>query len=92
MTTTQTNLIDIPPAEMQELCDGMKTAERGKASEELQSLILAAAWRYAYVDARYGAGCGDQGHESAVKAANKLLAAIRKAMGFTYPERGAIRV
>ena len=85
-------LLSVAPVKMQELCDGMKTAEKGNTEDALESVILKAAWQYGYVAARYGAGCGDQGHEEAVHAANSLLKKVRKAMGFTYPERGAIRV
>jgi hypothetical protein len=41
-----------------------------------------------YIEQRCLTGCGDQGHDDAVKAANKVLAGVRKAMGFTYPKRG----
>jgi len=38
-----------------------------------------------YLDARYGSGCGDQGHETGVKWSNALVKKVRKALGFTLP-------
>ena len=40
-----------------------------------------------YLNTRYGHGCGDQGHKSAVKEQNKMARKIRAALGFTYPKR-----
>ncbi len=37
----------------------------------LESMAQRAAWLATYADMRHGLGCGDQGHDSAVKAANK---------------------
>ena len=38
-----------------------------------------------YLSLRGAAGCGDHGHEDAMKEANKKLKKVRKALGFTYP-------
>lgn len=85
-------LYDIAPRDLEAKADAMSSADRGRLAQELQNVALAAVWRSAYLDARYGSGCGDQGHASAVKAANKQLTGTRKALGFTYPDRGAINV
>lgn len=98
MSTTQLQddirdlLEDTTPADMQSKADQMPSVDRGRLSGELQSLAMNAIWKSAYLDARYGSGCGDQGHESAVKAANKATVGLRRVLGFTYPERGVIRV
>lgn len=39
----------------------------------------------AYAAYRGGAGCGDHGHEAAMKAAHKAEKRIRKALGYSYP-------
>lgn len=39
----------------------------------------------AYAMHRGAAGCGDHGHEAALKAANKKFKLARKMAGFTYP-------
>lgn len=36
-----------------------------------------------YLDQRHGFGCGDQGHETAVRKCNSLQTKIRRAMGYT---------
>ena len=83
---------DMAPRDIEEYADGLPSAQRGQYAQELQNLALSALWRSVYLDTRYGAGCGDQGHDDAVKAANKALAGCRKVLGFTYPERANIRV
>lgn len=54
---------------------------------ERQAAALAqgAAMLSAYADARGAAGCGDSGHEAAIKHAQKRLKAVRRAMGYTAP-------
>lgn len=80
------------PVGLQAKADAMTASDRGRLGEQLQTVAITAAWRSAYLDARYGSGCGDQGHDDAVKAAYRVSIALRKAFGFTYPERGAINV
>jgi hypothetical protein len=52
----------------------------------LDGEIERAARLRGYLDERYGHGCGDHGHNDAVKSSNRLAAKIRKALGFTYPK------
>lgn len=85
-------LYETAPVELQGKVDAMNGIVRGEVAKELECVALTAVWRAAYVEARYGSGCGDQGHETAVRDANKLLVKVRKAMGFTYPEKGTINV
>ena len=85
-------LVHTTYSEMQPTVDAMCAAQRGRLAASLQDMVLSAAWKSAYLDHRHGSGCGDQGHVDSVKHANKVLQAMRKAFGFTYPERGAINV
>ena len=82
-------LIQHSPCDFEAIANGYDTEEHRNAVESLESVAFAAIWRAAYMDYRYGSGCGDQGHESAVKNANKVLAKTRKAMGYhvTHPVR-----
>jgi hypothetical protein len=57
-------------------------------ANECETIIQRLAFVGAYTAARCGDGGGDSGHEEAMKQARKRVKAIRKAMGFTYPERG----
>jgi hypothetical protein len=38
---------------------------------------------WAYLSARHGSGCGDQGHDEAVKQQNKAVCHVRRMIGFT---------
>jgi hypothetical protein len=66
------------------LVEQLKPEALGDMVRELDGLIERAARLRGYVDMRYGHGCGDQGHESAVKESNKLAGKIRKSLGFTF--------
>jgi hypothetical protein len=61
-------------------------------ANECETLLQRLAFVGAYTAARGGNGCGDCGHESAIKQARKRVKAVRKALGFTYPERGLAEV
>jgi len=73
-------------AEWPQYCNSSKQSLQDIASD-LSGLIQRAALLYEYVEHRWNTGCGDQGHEDSVKEANKALTRVRKALGFTYPER-----
>jgi hypothetical protein len=56
-----------------------------KALFKVQRLALISA----YVNARFGGdGCGRKEHAYAVTVAMKQLVKIRKALGYSYPDRG----
>ena len=59
------------PVEWEKVVDRMKSADRNELVTKLEGIAHRAALLAGYVDARYGNGCGDQGHKSAVKSANK---------------------
>ena len=81
-----------PPSKIEKHIDSLSSVERGELAEELSGQIQRLVWNWGYMESRYGSGCGDQGHRSAVKNANRVLRQVRKAMGYTYPERGEIHV
>lgn len=61
------------------------------AVRDLDRYIVCLARFREYIEQRDGAGCGDQGHEAAVKAQNKLATKVRRALGFTFPEKGNVK-
>ena len=72
-----------PPVEWEKTVDRMKSADRGELTRELESIAYRAAMLARYVDARYGGGCGDQGHASAVRSCNKAAKTVwMKAFGY----------
>ena len=71
------------PVEWEKTLDRMKSADRNELVTELEAISYRAALLAGYVDARYGNGCGDQGHKAAVKSANKVGKIVRcKAFGY----------
>ena len=68
--------------------DTMTSEERLSLISGLEALCQKAAMAAAYFAEREGHGCGDQGHDAGVKKANRVLRALRKAQGYTYPSRG----
>ena len=91
MTTDELNaLADIHALAENEKLDKMLAAGRaeGLSDSDLQevSKILENRGEHligAYLGERAGYGCGDQGHEKAVKSFNKVMAKCRKVCGFT---------
>ena len=55
--------------------------------EALEGIATGAVRASAYLAMRDGYGMGDQGHTKAVKESNKVVAKVRKALGFniTHP-------
>ena len=65
-------------------------SELTEVISDLDAHIQGAVRLLGYVEQRYGNGCGDQGHADAVKESNRLVTKVRRALGFTHPDRGAI--
>jgi len=92
MTTDELNaLADIHALAENEKLDKMLAAGRaeGLSDSDLQevSKILENRGAHlcaigAYLGERAGFGCGDQGHEKAVKSFNKVMAKCRKVCGY----------
>ena len=83
-------IMDLPLCEMSDLADHLSWAEMDDAIHWLQDAAGRAVWRAAYLEMRYGNGSTDQGHLAASKEANRQLTAVRKAMGFSYPQAGKV--
>ena len=76
-------LLAISPVELQSVVDKMSEIERYEMIDELSRVAVSAACFQAYIDKRYGYGCGDQGHKAAVKEMNKTGKKVWcDAMGF----------
>lgn len=90
MTPTEAKdnkFLTVSLADAAKLCEGMKASELDEACRELDHLTVMTARMSAYLSMRSGHGCGDQGHDAAVKHQNKVAAKVRKALGFTYPKQ-----
>lgn len=70
---------------LKSLCDKLKTSEVSELETQANVWANNAIFAQGYMLARGVAGCGDDGHEEAMKKAHKYLAKVRKAMGFTVP-------
>lgn len=58
-------------------------------THELDALSQRAAMLAEYIEARRGLdGCGEKDHADAVILCNKRLRAVRKALGYSYPQSG----
>ena len=77
-----TDIMRLPPVELELTTDEMDTARRGEVSRELECIAAGAAFAAAYFSARYGEGCGDQGHAYAAKCANRAKRMVRKVFGY----------
>ena len=74
--------------------DAAVSAMTGEQKQELENWLDSVCERAAllsgYLDARGASGCGDNGHAEGVRHANLTLVKVRKALGFTYPNRGVV--
>lgn len=65
--------------------DRLSQAERSEWCSAIESDLQSAAFLLAYLEDRGVAGCGDNGHESAVKAGERQKKQVRRIVGFTNP-------
>ena len=80
---TQT-LMEKAPVEWEKIIDKIKVNERRGLAKELEGISKRAGILAAYIEERYGYGCGDQGHEAAVKKMNRAGKMIHmKVFGYT---------
>jgi hypothetical protein len=82
MTRKTTSVLKAAPVDFDRLAERMTTEERGEVARELEAIAAGAAFAAAYFSARYGEGCGDQGHGYAVKCANRAKRMTRLAFGY----------
>ena len=67
----QTLLFKRALVDLDKIASGMSSEELHETVRELEAISLNAGQKARYFDERYGGGCGDQGHDSAVKALNR---------------------
>jgi hypothetical protein len=75
-------MLRTPPVKFQKLADSIPEGDKDEFIRELDRIIAHATRLAVYVGERYGYGCGDQGHAQGVKKSNKVVAAVRKALGY----------
>jgi hypothetical protein len=64
-------ITEVAPVDLKDYVEKMKTQEMDLLRRELEGIAERAAFLAGYLDERHGYGCGDQGHDKAVKTANK---------------------
>jgi len=63
-----------------------------EVESELSALIQRAALLEAYIAHRYTSGCGEKSHYESAKSARKVLIAVRRALGFSYPNNTPLSI
>ena len=72
-----------PPIAWQAFVDARTGEERDRLRGIFEAEAMHAAQLAAYLDLRYGPGCGDQGHKAAVKNSNRVARLLWcKAFGY----------
>jgi len=71
--------------DIERICDGIAGRDAQEIGRTADWMAQRAAFLSAYADARGASGCGDSGHDRAIRTAQKQLKAIRKTLGYTYP-------
>lgn len=79
------NTLARPMVEWEAIADKLTTAERGELANTLNQIAQRATRAATYFEERYGYGCGDQGHATAVKKQNKVVERVRRVLGFSAP-------
>ena len=64
-------LMESAPVEWEKLIDTVSSERKGELVRELEAISERAGILARYIDERHGYGCGDQGHEKAVKSMNR---------------------
>ncbi len=64
-------LLALPPLDWRAAVDRLSPSERDALRREAESAALHAAMFATYLDERAGHGCGDAGHERAMREANR---------------------
>lgn len=78
-------LLSIPRRDWENLIGNTKESGWQDLEHHLDGLAQNASMLSEYLGQRGSYGCGDHGHEDALKAANSKLKKIRQAMGYTHP-------
>ena len=64
-------LFKTAPIELEYITDKLSVVERSELEQALEEIAEKATAFAGYLDMRYGYGCGDQGHEDAVRQFNR---------------------
>jgi hypothetical protein len=83
VTTVVEQLLCTPMVQWEAIIDGLTPAERREASEHAIDMATRATRLGAYLDTRES-----QAHTVAVERQNRVVTALRKALGYTYPDSG----
>jgi hypothetical protein len=76
-------LMSTAPYDWQKAIDAMSEKERDELRKQFEVISEKAGILAGYLEERHGYGCGDQGHEKAVKQANRNGRMIRiKVFGY----------
>lgn len=82
-----THLLDSSMRDWNSLQHNMLGETKEEIIRYLDRLMERSARLRGYLNTRYGNGCGDGGHASAVKESNRLAWKVRKALGFIQPRK-----
>ena len=82
--------LEMAPINFDAAVSVMSSEQKHDLEHWLDGVCERAALLSGYLDARGNTGCGDNGHAEGVKYGNRKLVAVRKALGYTYPNRGRV--
>lgn len=77
---------DLALVDLEQWAEQWRTADLAEIERFLDGVVVHLARKAAYLSARAGGGCGNQGHQTGVRWQNQRAARIRKAIGYTYPK------
>jgi len=75
-------LLNLTPSQYDSFISKLSSDEKLEIIVEAEEYVLTFMAVLGYVGARYGFGCGDQGHDMAVKECNKFIAKTKKILGY----------
>lgn len=91
-------LLDIPPYEWIDVVEATHPGSRNdkdwrEVARDLEAIAVRCALLAEYIECRRGGYCGDHyDHEQAAKNVSKRHVAIRKALGYSYPKQGVLKL
>lgn len=85
LQTILDKMTNVPLSEWDEMVYQLNTSERVEIAEHLDDRIQMYSLLVEYLERRGAAGCGDSGHDEAMKQSTKRLKKVRNALGYTYP-------
>lgn len=76
----------IPPVRWADVWEGLPEAARRASEDNAMDSAQNTTRRAAYLAARNRG----QGHAAAVKASNRAVTAVRRALGYSYPDKNTV--